>query len=175
MSHSLDEMSYPPGYPPRSYVPVGMPNNILEYGQGSTSNPPRFTPELNAAAKELCGQMFKIQDRIRDTENPLFSRVDGLSHKAGEALECLSDCFRTRLTTKIKDENTKKAIEDIIPKLLKHAKMVIRNIPEPKPWSGPNLKRFDVLRYLYEKVGEAERDPDNWEDVKKTILEAKTP
>lgn len=134
-----------------------------------------LTPELNTAAEELCEELRQIQNRIIFRENPLFPQIDRLLNEVDEAIGCLKDFFRHCQTTNFKDEITKQDIEDIIPKLLKHAKMVARNIPEPRIRNEPRLSSTNALKCLYKKVGEAERDPAKWEDVKKTLLEAITP
>lgn len=155
--------------------------NILEYhppptGKQSAPKAPRFTLELNLAAGELLEDLNKIGHRLRQRGNRLFYPVDGLSDGVNVALGHLHDLFDVCQDIEFKDEKIKKDIEDIIPKLLKHAKMVARKIPEPKPSNGPaKMKPFDALVHLCWKVEEAERDPAKWEDVKETLLEARTP
>ncbi|QDS70332.1 hypothetical protein FKW77_008666 [Venturia effusa] len=159
-----------------------IPPKIIEFepkfiGEELNPKPRRFTPELNETAHELWQTLYQIQERIRDGVNPLFSNADGILYSVKKASESMFDFIRNCQTIDIKDDSVKTAIEDIIPKLLKHAKMVLKNLPElePKPWNVHDLRRFDALRHLCEQVGEAERDPAKWEDVKKTLIEAKTP
>ncbi|KAE9975853.1 hypothetical protein EG328_002963 [Venturia inaequalis] len=171
------DSTYPHGNPPRFFRDNS--ETILEYDnrfpeETSKTRSRRFSPELNLAATELFREIRTIQNRIKDQGDTIFSPIDQLLPRVEMAIGRLYKLFHNCDTIEFEDENIKKTIEVIIPKLLQHAKTVAKNIPKPKPWTAYDMMHHS-LGHLCDQVRDAERDSAKWEDVKKTLLEAMHP